>query len=91
MIAGAVSRTGVGIALTDIVEPHAGGYFNEDFEEVALHNTGQALLPFLAEHAPAEISIRLHVMHGTIYDEILHAADKLGCDAVIVASLRPAL
>ena len=32
-----------------------------------------------------------HVLHGRVYDEIISAADRLGVDAIVMASHDPAL
>lgn len=39
---------------------------------------------------PPEVELRPHVLHGTIYDEILRAADTLQIDVIVTASHRPA-
>ena len=63
-------------------------YFAADFEEKALHDLGERLQAWVAEHAPGATP---HVMHGRVYDEIIAAADRLNADAVVMASHRPEL
>jgi nucleotide-binding universal stress UspA family protein len=40
---------------------------------------------------PEGVKAEAHVAHGSIYDEILRLADKLGCDAIVMAAHRPEL
>lgn len=68
-----------------------GGYFDKDFEAKALHEIGETLTAWVAEHVPETVSVTPHVLHGRIYDEILRAADKLAVDAIVMASHRPEL
>src|SRR5690554_7137055 len=48
-------------------------------------------LPIFKIHVPDEIQVHPHVLHGTIYDEILRAADKLGVEVIVIGSHRPEL
>ena len=66
-------------------------YFPDDFEEKALKEGGEALAKLVAEQVPADVGAKSHVAHGTIYSEILAAADKLGCDTIVLASHRPGM
>lgn len=61
-------------------------YFAADFEKTALHDLGERLSAWVEEHAPEATP---HVMHGRIYDEIIAAADRVGADAIVMASHRP--
>ena len=40
---------------------------------------------------PPDIDARLHISHGTIYDQIIKVADQLGADAIFVGAHRPEL
>ena len=68
-----------------------GGYFRKDFEKEALHNFSEALRNWVNEHVPDDIDVHPHVLHGSIYDEILRAADKLDVDLIVIGSHRPEL
>ncbi len=63
--------------------------FPSDFEETGLASVSEALTAFVKENVPAGISVRSHVAHGSIYSEITAAADKLGCDLIVLSSHRP--
>lgn len=68
-----------------------GGYFPKDFEKQALAGASKTLHEFTAKVVPAGIEVQHIVGHGTIYREILHYADKTGCDLIVMASHRPEL
>jgi nucleotide-binding universal stress UspA family protein len=68
-----------------------GSHFQPDFEKTALKSFGAALRDWVAAHVPADVEVVPHVLHGSIYDEILRAADKLGVDLIVIGSHRPAL
>lgn len=40
---------------------------------------------------PDEIEAEVLVRHGTVYEEILEAADEVGADLIVMASHRPSL
>jgi nucleotide-binding universal stress UspA family protein len=67
------------------------GYFRQDFEKEALKAFGDALKDWVAANVPDDIEVRPHVLHGSIYDEILRAADKLKADVIVIGSHRPEL
>ena len=72
--------------------PIVGSFFPEDFEEKALAAAKTSLAEFIKERIPDTIKAKKgHVAHGVIYEEIMHAADKLGCDLIVLASHRPEL
>ncbi len=73
----------------DFGMPLVGSFFPEDFERKALAAAKQKLQEIVAENAPPGIKAVSHVAHGSIYKEIMRAADKLGCDLIILASHRP--
>jgi nucleotide-binding universal stress UspA family protein len=71
--------------------PIVGSFFPEDFEEKALAEAKSQLGAFIAKHIPGDVNAKGHVAHGVIYEEIMHAADKLGCDLIVLSSHRPEL
>ncbi len=68
-----------------------GSFFPDDFEKKALAEAKTQLGAFIAKHISGDINAKGHVAHGVIYEEILHAADKLGCDLIVLSSHRPEL
>ncbi|MTH96985.1 universal stress protein [Roseibium sp. RKSG952] len=94
--AAAMARTfGAELHLLSVVPDYGrsivGGYFPKDYEHNALEAAGKALQIFIEEHEEQGLTVRGHVAHGTIYEEINSAADKLGCDLIVLASHRPEL
>ena len=63
--------------------------FPAEFEEKGLASVTEALAKFVEQQVPEGISVKSHVAHGTIYSEIIAAADKLGCDLILLSSHRP--
>lgn len=68
-----------------------GSYFDKDFETRALADMEAKIKAFCASEIPGDVKVEAHVAHGAIYDEIMRAAEKLGCDAIVMAAHRPEL
>jgi len=66
-------------------------HFPKDYAENALAETHAKLGAFASEHIPDGIKKTLMVSQGTIYEEIIRAADKVSADLVVVSSHRPSL
>lgn len=81
----------VATVLPDFGMSVVSGYFDEGFEQRALHDVGERLAAWVAEHVPDGVEVHPHVLHGRIYDEIIAAADRIGADAIVMASHRPDL
>ncbi|MFC7705297.1 universal stress protein [Plastorhodobacter daqingensis] len=68
-----------------------GTFFRKGFEKEALRALGAALSDWVEAHVPDEVEVHPHVLHGSIYDEILRAADKVGADLIVLGAHRPEL
>ena len=68
-----------------------GSYFPPDFEKKALAEASRHLRELVDAHADKPDAITIHVAHGTIYEEVIRAAQKLGCDLIVMSSHRPEL
>lgn len=77
--------------LPDYGMSQVSAYFAKDYEKDALAAFGTALSDWTTKHVPEGVDVHPHVLHGTIYDEILRAAHRLGVDAIVIGSHRPAL
>jgi nucleotide-binding universal stress UspA family protein len=77
--------------LPDFGMAQVGSYFGKDYEKDALKAFGAALTEWVATHVPDDVTVHPHVLHGSIYDEILRAADKLKVDVIVMGAHRPAL
>lgn len=62
--------------------------FPAGFADKATEVSAEALKQLVADHIPPEIKTSTHVMHGTIYKSIIKAANKAGCDLIVMASHR---
>lgn len=65
------------------------GFFPKNYERDALAQADKSLHAYVAGKVPSDIPVQHIVGHGTIYREILHYADKTGCDLIVMASHRP--
>lgn len=68
-----------------------GGFFPKDFEEKALEKAKTDLAAFMDAELDASIDATGHVAHGSIYEEILHAAKALAVDLIVIGAHRPEL
>lgn len=68
-----------------------GSFFPKDHESQALESVKNHLKAILDKRTAPPKGIKGHVAHGTIYDEIMKAADKLDCDLIIMAANKPEL
>ena len=68
-----------------------GSFFPEGYEKHALDEASKKLHDFVKAEIPKSVKVQHIVGHGTIYEEILRAANELGCDVIILASHRPEL
>jgi nucleotide-binding universal stress UspA family protein len=71
--------------------PIVGSYFPKTHEQEAMEAVRKALKDKLDAIEAPPGGIKGHVATGTIYDEIMRAADKLQCDLIVMASNRPEL
>lgn len=77
--------------LPDYGMSQVGAFFSKDYEKEALAAFGKALAEWTDANIPEGVTVRPHVLHGTIYDEILRAAEKLDVDVIVMGAHRPAL
>ena len=68
-----------------------GSYFDKDFEGAALKDMSGQLKSWASRNMPDGVKYEVHLAHGSIYDEIMRLADKLECDAIVMAAHRPEL
>lgn len=64
-------------------------FFPKDFEEQAFAASDAELKKLVAEHIPGDVLAGAHATRGTIYKEIIAAADEHGCDLIVLSSHRP--
>lgn len=66
-------------------------FFPDNYEDQLKDTVKAKLHEFTAETIPGEIPVQHIISHGTIYEEINKAAEKIDADLIIIASHRPAL
>ncbi len=66
-------------------------YFPEGYEKQMLEEADRQLGDFVRERVPEDLAARHIVGHGTIYQEVLRAADRIGADLIVIAAHRPGL
>lgn len=77
--------------LPDYGMSQVSSFFAKDYEKDALVAFGKALSDWTTANVPEGVDVHPHVLHGTIYDEILRAAERLKVDTIVIGSHRPAL
>jgi nucleotide-binding universal stress UspA family protein len=77
--------------LPDFGMASVSSFFPKNYEKDALRKFGDELSKWVAANVPANVDVHPHVLHGSIYDEILNAANKLGVDVIVIGSHRPEL
>lgn len=79
----------VASVLPDFGLSMVGTFFKTGFEQTVLHQFGDALRNWVKQNVPGAVEVHAHILHGTIYDEILRTADTLDVDLIILAPHRP--
>jgi nucleotide-binding universal stress UspA family protein len=65
------------------------GFFREGYEKDMLKAGGDQLRDWVADNIATTVDVSPHLVHGTVYDEILRAADKLEADVIVMGAHRP--
>jgi nucleotide-binding universal stress UspA family protein len=68
-----------------------GSFFPEDFETRMVEAAKEKLAAIAAACDFADVEHHLHVTRGTIYEQIIAAADRLSCDVIVMGAHRPEL
>jgi nucleotide-binding universal stress UspA family protein len=68
-----------------------GSYFPADYEKQATAAAAAQLKALAADQVPKDVASATAVAYGTVYEEIIAAAGKAGCDLIVMASHRPEL
>lgn len=66
-------------------------YFPNDYEQKVKEAVKDKLHEFTAANIPKDIAVQHVIAHGTIYEEIIKAAEQVKADLIIMASHRPEL
>ena len=66
-----------------------GSYFDKDFEGAAMQDMTGQLKSWVSRNVPKGVKAKAHIAHGSVYDEIIRLANKLDCDAIVIAAHGP--
>lgn len=75
--------------LPDYGLPMVSDQFDRSREARAHEATRVALANWVADHVPAGIEARTQVLTGTVYDQIIRAANRIGVDLIVIGAHRP--
>jgi len=68
-----------------------GQFFPAGYEKQVEDTVLGSLREFVRQHVPKGVRVQNVVSQGTIYKEILDAAERIGCDLIVMASHQPEL
>lgn len=68
-----------------------GASLSADQMKAARANAQAELEAWAGKTLPGDVDHALHVVEGTVYDQIIRVADKMQIDAIIVGAHRPEL
>jgi len=77
------------ITVMPSIDPSISPYFPEDATRKMLEKAKVELRAFVDTNVPKELKARDIVAHGSIYREILSAAEDIGADVIVMASHKP--
>jgi nucleotide-binding universal stress UspA family protein len=66
-------------------------FFPADYESKMLDAAKEQLAQVVSESDLGDIEVKMHLAHGTVYEEILGAANTLACDLIVLSAHRPEL
>jgi nucleotide-binding universal stress UspA family protein len=72
------------------IRGETGGTLNYDVKELE-KAAKKRLTELMTQYVPPELRGQVLAPHGTIYHEIVQAAERLGADLIVIASHRPSL
>jgi nucleotide-binding universal stress UspA family protein len=78
------------ISVLPAIDARVGAFFPADANQKMRDEAASDLRDFVKRRVPAGIKVQHIVAQGTIYEEILAAAGKVGADLVVMASHKPA-
>jgi len=64
--------------------PLVASFFPADYEQKLHAEMDKQLHGFVAQYVPSELKKQTIVATGSVYEEILHNAEKLGCDLIVM-------
>lgn len=77
--------------LPDFGLPSVSIQFDRDFVQKLHREAHEQMAKWIAANIPEGITVEPHIQVGTVYDQILRTADRLGVDLIVVGAHRPEL
>jgi nucleotide-binding universal stress UspA family protein len=71
--------------------PMVAQYFPPDYEAKMHEHVATQLKDFIAEQVPEDVAVKRIVAAGKIYQQILHMAQDIEADLIVMGSHRPEL
>ncbi len=68
--------------------PLVGQFFPENYEDTVKDALHESLARFVRQRIPDDLKVRTIVRVGTVYQEILEAAERINADLIVVAAGR---
>lgn len=66
-----------------------GSFFPPDHAQNTMSEAENLIGKFVTDNIPDDVNVKSHVHFGSIYKEVLKAADEIDCSLIIMASHRP--
>lgn len=85
-----VPRIAAGLDWRYAIRGETGGTLEHDLKELQ-KAAKKRLSELMTQYVPPELQGQVLALHGTIYHEIVQAADRLGANFIVMASRRPSL
>ena len=70
--------------LPSLSMPIVASFFPSDYEQKATQEAAKQMQDFIDEQVPKGLDVQTHIVLGSVYEEILHAADRINCDLIIM-------
>ncbi len=66
-------------------------FFDDDFAKKAIETAEQQLKDYATKNIAGDVQYETKICYGTIYVQIIEAANDSGCDLIVMGSHRPEL
>ena len=81
----------VATVVPDFGMPVVRGFFPDGFEDKVMTEVTGNLKAFCDEKLPSDISAKMIVRYGNVYQQILEIAEEIGCGLIVLGAHRPEL
>ncbi len=78
------SRLHIMMVVPSFQSPLVGSFFPKHYEQQMHEQADREIHTFVQQQVPAELAVQTIVAVGTIYEEVINAAEQLHCDLIIM-------